>query len=80
MKKWKGHFRDLAQAPSPPPNFSCFSLPPGGMTLPHQSPLGLNQTTSSAATTQDSGFFIPLSNSSLNSQHSARHRGHPVCI
>lgn len=48
---------------------------PRGMTLPLQSSLGLNQMTSTAVTTQDSGFFIPLSNSSLNSQ--AWHRGAP---
>ena len=75
MKKWRGPFQDFAQVPSPPPNFCCFSLPPGGMTLPLQSPLGLNQMTSAAAKTQDSGFFTPLSNSSLNSQ--AWHRGAP---
>lgn len=48
---------------------------PRGTTLPLQSPLGLNQMTSAAAKTQDSGFFTPLSNSSLNSQ--AWHRGAP---
>lgn len=48
---------------------------PRGMTLPLQSPLGLIQVTSAAATTHDSGFFIPLSSSSLNSQHSGLAQG-----